>query len=84
MDDLKLMTVRALRELAKTHLGSGYSKLKTKAELITAIAKKLADDAKAAKPKAEAKKPEPKVEAKKPEPKVEAKKPEPKKPEPKV
>ena len=89
MDDLKLMTVRALRELAKTHLGSGYSKLKTKAELITALAKKLADDAKAAakpkpEPKVEAKKPEPKVEAKKPEPKVEAKKPEAKKPEPTI
>jgi len=42
MDDLKLMTVRALRELAKQHLGPGYSKLKTKAELIAELAKKLA------------------------------------------
>ena len=32
MDDLKLMTVRALRELAKERLGAGHSKLKTKAD----------------------------------------------------
>jgi hypothetical protein len=39
--DLKLLTVRALRELAKKYLGPGYSRLKTKAELITALAKKM-------------------------------------------
>lgn len=90
MEDLKLMTVRALRELARTHLGPGYSRLKTKAELITALAKKLADDAKAAKAavrpepkKAEPRKPEPKVDPKKPEPKLEAKV-EAQKPEPRV
>ena len=47
MDDLKLMTVRALRELAKSHLGAGFSRLKTKAELIAALTKQLAVDAKA-------------------------------------
>lgn len=37
MDDLKSVTVGSLRELARKHLGSGYSKLK-KAELIAALA----------------------------------------------
>ena len=37
MDDLKKMTVRHLRELARKHLGRGRSKLKTKAELIAAL-----------------------------------------------
>ena len=43
MVDLKLMTVRALRELAKKHLGPGYSRLKTKTELIAELAKSLAE-----------------------------------------
>jgi hypothetical protein len=47
MDDLKLMTVRALRELAKSHLGAGFSRLKTKAEIIAALTKQLAVDARA-------------------------------------
>jgi len=37
MDDLKKLTVRHLRELARKHLGRGHSKLKTKAELIAAL-----------------------------------------------
>src|SRR5260370_37612536 len=37
MDDLKKLTVRHLRELARKHLGSGRSKLKTKGELIAAL-----------------------------------------------
>ncbi|MFY1828534.1 DUF4912 domain-containing protein [Myxococcus fulvus] len=37
MDDLKSVTVGSLRELARKHLGSGYSKLK-KEELIAALA----------------------------------------------
>ena len=37
------MTVRALRELAKKHLGPGYSRLKTKTELIAELAKSLAE-----------------------------------------
>ena len=48
MDDLKSVTVSYLRDLARKHLGSGYSKL-TKTELIAALAhfvpalKKLAE-----------------------------------------
>jgi len=41
MDDLKKLTVRHLRELARKHLGSGRSKLKTKAELIAALKARL-------------------------------------------
>jgi hypothetical protein len=37
MEDLKKLTVRHLRELARKHLGRGRSKLKTKAELIAAL-----------------------------------------------
>ena len=64
MEDLKLMTVRALRELARSRLGPGYSKLKTKAELIAALAKKVVEP----KAKGEEKIPEAKQpEAKQPE-----------------
>ncbi|MFZ5471286.1 MAG: DUF4912 domain-containing protein [Myxococcota bacterium] len=41
MKDLKTLTVRYLRELARKHVGKGYSKLKTKKQLIDAL-KKLA------------------------------------------
>ena len=39
MSDVKSLTVRALRELAKKHLGKGYSKFKTKDELLAALKK---------------------------------------------
>lgn len=39
MSDSKHLTVRALRELAREHLGRGYSRLKTKAELVSALKK---------------------------------------------
>ena len=35
------MTVRALRDLARKHVGPGYSKLKTKSELVAALSKVL-------------------------------------------
>ena len=38
MDDIKSMTVRYLRDLARKHLGRGHSKLKTKEELLAALA----------------------------------------------
>ncbi len=38
MGDLKSVTVRYLRELARKHLGRGHSKLRTKAELLAALA----------------------------------------------
>lgn len=38
MDDLKSVTVEYLRELARKHLGKGHSKLKTKAQLLAALA----------------------------------------------
>ena len=41
MADLKVMTVRALRDLARKHIGPGYSKLKTKSELVAALSKVL-------------------------------------------
>ena len=37
MAELKNMTVQALRDLARKALGRGYSKLKTKTELIAAL-----------------------------------------------
>ncbi|MFL5319010.1 MAG: DUF4912 domain-containing protein [Myxococcaceae bacterium] len=37
MDDLKTLTVKYLRELARKHLGKGHSKLKTKEELLDAV-----------------------------------------------
>jgi hypothetical protein len=37
MGDLKSVTVRYLRELARKHLGRGHGKLRTKAELLTAL-----------------------------------------------
>lgn len=39
MSDFKGLTVRALRELARKHLGKGHSKLKTKQELFEALKK---------------------------------------------
>jgi hypothetical protein len=39
MADLKKMTVRALRDLARKHIGPGYSKLKTKSELVAALSR---------------------------------------------
>ena len=36
---LKSMTVKALRDLARKQLGAGYTKLKTKSQLVTALAK---------------------------------------------
>lgn len=57
------LTVKALRELAKKRLGAGYSRLKTKADLLKALAGKVAR----AKPPAEVKAPKrtkPKVDAK--------------------
>jgi len=39
MADLKSVTVEYLRELARKHLGRGHSKLKTKEELLSALAK---------------------------------------------
>jgi len=39
MADLKSVTVEYLRELARKHLGRGHSKLKTKEELLGALAK---------------------------------------------
>jgi DNA-directed RNA polymerase subunit K/omega len=41
MADLKKLTVRALRELARKHMGPGFSRLKTRTELISALAKIL-------------------------------------------
>lgn len=38
MDDLKSVTVEYLRELARKHLGRGHSKLRTKAQLLAALA----------------------------------------------
>lgn len=38
-DDLMQMTVRALRDLARKVVGAGYSRLRTRAELIAAIVK---------------------------------------------
>ncbi len=37
MADLKSLTVTALRELARKHIGPGYSRLKTKSELVRAL-----------------------------------------------
>lgn len=39
MDDLKSLTVRSLRELARKYLGKGHSRLKTKEELVQALRK---------------------------------------------
>jgi hypothetical protein len=36
-DDLKKLSVQRLRELARAHLGKGYSRLRTKAELLAAL-----------------------------------------------
>ena len=41
MANLKAMTVRALRELARKHIGPGFSKLKTKSEIVAALAAAL-------------------------------------------
>src|SRR4051794_30253986 len=41
MADLKEMTVKALRDLARKHVGPGYSKLKTKSELLAALTRAL-------------------------------------------
>lgn len=41
MEDLKSATLRTLRELARKYLGKGHSKLKTRSELLDALAKKL-------------------------------------------
>ncbi|HEX8700904.1 MAG TPA: DUF4912 domain-containing protein [Myxococcaceae bacterium] len=96
MDDLKSVTVSYLRDLARKHLGPGYSKL-NKTELIAALAhvvpglKKLAQLAGIAIPKAPAKSPmaagkaarEARGAEKKPEHKQESQKKAPeKKPEP--
>lgn len=43
MKGFKKLTVRQLRELARKHLGRGHSKLKTKAELLAALEKWLAE-----------------------------------------
>jgi uncharacterized protein len=40
-DALKSLTVKALRDLARKHLGAGYSRLKTKSQLVSALAKGL-------------------------------------------
>ncbi|MGZ3479153.1 MAG: DUF4912 domain-containing protein, partial [Myxococcaceae bacterium] len=37
MDDLKKLSVERLRELARKHLGKGHSRLRTKAQLLTAL-----------------------------------------------
>lgn len=37
MEDLKSLTVKYLRELARKHLGKGHSKLKTREELVQAL-----------------------------------------------
>jgi hypothetical protein len=50
---LKAMTVKALRELARKQLGAGYSKLKTKSQLVAALAKVAVEKA-AATPAAKA------------------------------
>ncbi|WP_309897270.1 DUF4912 domain-containing protein [Archangium sp.] len=60
MADLKSVTVEYLRELARKHLGRGHSKLKTKEELLGALAKLVpglgkragGEEPKAAEPKA--------------------------------
>ena len=39
MAELRKLTVRALRELARKHLGPGFSRLKTRAELLAALSK---------------------------------------------
>jgi hypothetical protein len=41
MADLKSVTVEYLRELARKHLGRGHSKLKTKEDLLTALARRV-------------------------------------------
>ncbi|WNG48685.1 DUF4912 domain-containing protein [Archangium minus] len=41
MADLKSVTVEYLRELARKHLGRGHSKLKTKKDLLAALAKRV-------------------------------------------
>lgn len=41
MADLKKLTVRALRDLARKHVGPGYSRLKTRSELIAALGRIL-------------------------------------------
>jgi hypothetical protein len=61
-DDLKKLTVSALKELARKHLGRGFSRLKTKAALVEALRTTLAKAAKAvakppSKPKATAEPP---------------------------
>ncbi len=38
MDDLKSVTVEYLRDLARKHLGKGHSKLRSKAQLVAALA----------------------------------------------
>lgn len=43
MSDPKSLTVRALRELARKHLGKGHSRLKTKQELIDALKERVPD-----------------------------------------
>lgn len=41
MTDLTKLTVRALRELARKHVGAGYSRLRSRGDLIAALAKVL-------------------------------------------
>ena len=50
MANLKAMTVRALRELARKHIGPGFSKLKTKSEIVAALAAALPPDGLIAEP----------------------------------
>lgn len=52
--DLKEMTVRALQEKARSLLGAGYEKLKTRSQLIDAILAATRQDRKAGAPAAEA------------------------------
>jgi hypothetical protein len=41
MLDLKALTVRALRDLARKHVGRGYTRLKTRSQLVAALLKTL-------------------------------------------
>ena len=62
---LKSLTVKSLRDLARKHLGAGYSRLKTKSQLVRALAKEVpASVVKGLLGKVSGKAPAPKVPAK--------------------
>ena len=66
MDDLKSVTVEYLRDLARKHLGKGHSKLRSKAQLVAALAVAVPALAALAKKAKKVKKAKPVVDGRKP------------------